>query len=183
MMYGMTFVFMGISLVLALLLLVIFISGKKQLRKKELENEELTQALEELQQKIAQQNRKTFRLDILEENCEFEVLEMEEDDAGDLKDKPMTGKIKDISITGLRLSCTHDLPVRKHIAVRIDFTLKEEDFSLKGKLVRKDEHQDSSTVMYGVQFVEMRHKDEERLLAVQRNIEIERHKKSIDYTA
>lgn len=179
--YEILFLFMGISLVLTLFLLLLFFLYRKKLQKKDDEIKQLTHDLEDLQQKInQQQKRKTFRLDILDADCEFTLLKMENEDLEDIKDKLFTGKVKDISITGLKLASVNDFPVRKHITVQLDFTIREETFSLKGKLVRKEEQQDNRYVCYGVKFVEMRIKDEEKLFTIQRHIEIERHKKSVD---
>lgn len=74
--------------------------------------------------------------------------------------------------------CDYDLPVRKQISLQLYFVLQNEEFSFKGKIVRKVEQ--LNNIVYGIEFIEVNDKEQQRLHLLIQQMEIERRKKTKD---
>lgn len=72
-----------------------------------------------------------------------------------LNDKTIDGHIEDISLSGLKFVSNFELPVRSDIRTTISFHLGEFVFSIKGKIIRRQDHLNFENVIYGVEFTEM----------------------------
>ena len=104
--------------------------------------------------------RKDFRVALNNEDCLVEFLEFENKKLDRLKHKQFNGYLENISMGGIKLICSFDLPVKHSILIETKFMLKDQEFSLKGKIVRKGEYTNKNVVAYGVHFLEM--SDEEK---------------------
>lgn len=110
----------------------------RQLRKRDYQIDTLKKSLIDLKAKRNEiERRRTFRIELLDQECEFELIGFGDKMLEPIKYKKGKGKIKDISYLGMKLSCKLDFPVRKKIFLRLHFVLYDEEFSLKGKIVRK----------------------------------------------
>lgn len=148
----------------------------RQLRKRDYQIDTLKKSLIDLKAKWNEvERRRAFRIELLDQECEFELIGFGDKMLEPLKYKKGKGKIKDISYSGMKLSCKLDFPVRKKIFLRLHFVLYDEEFSLKGKIVRKEERMDD--IFYGIEFIELDHQDQQRFYQVIRKLELERKKK------
>lgn len=159
-----------------LILLLMHWNYLRQLRKKDEQINLLKESLADLQAKLKdKERRRAFRIKLLDQVCIFEFIDFGDKLLEPLKHRKGEGKIKDISCTGMKLSCEFDLPVRKQIVLQLGFVLDDEEFSLKGKIVRKEELMNE--INYGIDFIEAAPKEKQRLLQVIQRMEIERRKK------
>ncbi len=157
---------------------VFFQLYRGKLKKKEHQINELLKQVKRLRDQITKVNkRRGFRLDMADYECDFQFIELEDPTLQELKNREAAGKIKDISIIGMRIGCNYDLPLKNNITIKIEFKLQSECFSLQALLTRKEKHIDNPDVIYGMQFVEMSLDDNSRLLQCLKNIEIERRKR------
>lgn len=160
-----------------LILLLIHWIYVRQLRKKDDQIDLLKESLTDLQAKLKdKERRRAFRIKLLDQVCIFEFIDFGDKSLEPLKQRKGQGKIKNISRTGIKLSCEFDLPVRKQIVLQLHFVLDDEEFSFKGKIVRKEELMNE--IIYGIDFIESDPKEEKRLLQVIQRMEIERRKKT-----
>lgn len=147
-----------IALILAnvsvLILLVFF--NKKQVTIKESEINDLSKQIEQLKLEIQRRNQRSgFRLSLPNLNCTFTLIDGTDESLSKVTSKSDKGYIQDISTTGLKLSSTEDLPVRRNFKVNIDFRLQGEYFSLQGLIVRKEGHIENELTAYGIRFIDM----------------------------
>lgn len=160
-----------------LILLQMHRSYVRQLRKKEAQIKVLKESLTDLQAKLKDKEiRKAFRIKLLDQKCIFEFIDFGDKLLEPLKHRKAEGKIKNISRTGMKLSCEFDLPVRKQILLQLHFVLHDEEFSLVGKIVRKEELMNN--IYYGIEFIEPDSKEQQRLFQVIQKMEIEKRKKT-----
>lgn len=152
-------VLIALLIIQALLLILIYWFYAKQLRKKDAQINTLQESLTDLQAKWSEaERRRAFRIKLPDQECKFELIGFGDKSLEPLKYKKGEGKIKDISYLGMKLSCKLDLPIRKKIFLLIHFTLCNEEFSLKGKIVRKEELMND--ILYGIEFMELDHQDQ-----------------------
>lgn len=173
-----SFFLFGIIFVLSLGMLIDqYVSRKKKSEEKDLQIMELQNTEKPIRQR---QNitytRKFFRVDVPDIECNFEFAYIGGQSFNLLKNKKGVGKIKDISAGGIKMICDYDIPLRTEVIINIEFELKNEPFSLKAQILRKEEHYNLPYFVYGMQFVDMNLKDEERLLFILNQIEIEQRK-------
>jgi c-di-GMP-binding flagellar brake protein YcgR len=97
--------------------------------------------------------RQAFRIHLTNHKCtyQFPALGLIE-----------TGKIRDISATGMRLVTYEDLPDSNLVEMRIFFTLDGIPFQLEGKIVRK-RITPNRKYDYGIQFIHSDKKTKEQL--------------------
>ncbi|WP_019004301.1 MULTISPECIES: PilZ domain-containing protein [Cohnella] len=162
-----------------LLLLVVFLFGYwfhiKQLRKKDDQINGLKESISGLQAKLAEmERRRGYRIQLPDQQCLFAFIGFGDPLLEPLTNRKGEGKIENISRTGVKLSCEFDLPVRKRIFVQLHFALHGEEFSFKGKIVRKEETM--KEIMYGIDFIEVDPKEQQRLVQTMQKIEIEKKK-------
>lgn len=164
-------------LLMALILWLIHWIHVKQLRKKDDQINLLKEALKDLQAKLKdKEKRRAFRVTLLDGKCIFEFIDFGDKLLEPLRHRKGEGKIKDISRTGMKMSCEIDLPVRKQIFLQLRFVIDDEEFSFKGRIVRKEEL--LNEIIYGIDFIEADPKEEQRLYQVIQRMEIERRKKT-----
>lgn len=150
-----------------------FLSNKKEMRQKDTQINQLLKQMKQLRDQVEHVNhRETFRVDLADENCLFQVMNVEV-----LKNRTGTAKIKDISVNGLKISCNYDFPLKNEVIIKLEFKLQEEPFSFKAILLRKEAHIDNPDIIYGVQFVEMSSGERERLQICLNKLEIQRRDK------
>ncbi|XJZ27516.1 PilZ domain-containing protein [Bacillota bacterium Lsc_1132] len=167
------------SILSAFLILLILINWfyQRQLREKLDLINALQESLNDLQAKLKEKERReSFRVKLLEQECTFEIIDFDDKLLEQLKHRQGKGEIRDISRTGLKLICDYDLPVRKHIFLQLYFLLQDEEFSFKGKIVRKEELMND--IIYGIEFIEADSTEQQRLYQVIQKLEIERRKKT-----
>lgn len=119
--------------------------------------------------------RKNFRVRVELKNSIMEVLkvgstEINEHDACE---------IIDISTGGVGVVSYCDLPLKQQVFIRVHFYLNNETFSINGRIVRKIERINKNSFLYGVQFLELSPREENRLLKEIVAIENERRKIAI----
>lgn len=169
----------GITIYVVIFVLVIIffiIFFQKHIRIKKSQIHALQHEIEELQAKLKKKERRnSFSLKLLEQTCTFEFINFGDKTLEKLINKKGEGKIRDISLTGLKLICNYDLPVRKKVFLQLHFVLLKEEFLLKGKIVRKEEQM--SDIVYGIEFMEINTKDRNRLYRLIQKAEINRSKK------
>lgn len=165
------------AFLIVLILFLIHGFYQRQLRKKLDPINALQESLADLQAKLKEKERReNFRVKLLEQECTFELIDFGDKLLERLKHRQGEGKIRDISRTGLKLICDYDLPVRKHIFLQLHFMLQDEEFSFKGKIVRKEELMND--IIYGIEFIEADSNEQQRLFQVIQKLEIERRKKT-----
>lgn len=162
----------------ALILLLIYLFFKRQVSRKDSQINELLKSLSDQQAKLKdEEKRQAFRMKLLEQKCALEFVDFGDESLEKLKHRKVEGQIKDISRTGIKLICEFDLPVRKQITLQLNFVLQDEDFSFKGKIVRKEEKLNDIT--YGIEFIEVGEKEQQQLFKVLQTMEIERKGKIV----
>jgi c-di-GMP-binding flagellar brake protein YcgR len=121
--------------------------------------------------------RQNFRVPLTGTQCSIEFLDFEEKRLNKLRHKKVDGNIENISLGGMKFSCNIDLPVKTSISINSSFNLKNEEFSLNGEIIRKEEYTKTRLFCYGVQFDELSSEDEKVLSKTLNNLIIEREKK------
>lgn len=168
-----TWVLVLIILFFAFLLLM----DERRLRKKNKEIERLRAFFEKEEDQAQSVNRRDFfRVEMSGESCRLEVLDAGDPTLDAIKNKRGEAQLLDISVTGAKINCRYDLPVRKKVLVQLHVTLREETFSFKGVLLRKEQQLDQSRVVYGIEYVDPDREDQKRLNVILNRIKIERHK-------
>ncbi|MFC7321260.1 PilZ domain-containing protein [Halobacillus campisalis] len=121
--------------------------------------------------------RGSFRLTLNRKDCTLVLKESTHGNMEKLKERSLKGYIENISASGVKFVCRYDLPVKFNFKVTSVFELRGEEFSLGADIVRKEEHTNHQLMIYGLQFVEMTAKDQERLSIVLHRIESENRKR------
>lgn len=122
-------------------------------------------------------SREYFRVSLINQVCNVKFIYFECHKLDRLKNKTFYAAIENVSIGGIKLNTKYNLPVNKSILVQVTFSLKEENFSFKGEIVRKEELNHSELIGYGVHFIEV---SEDKKIALQRvlnQIIVERKRK------
>ncbi len=96
--------------------------------------------------------RKCIRVPVENEFCTVSFYEIGNPKFRSLRNKKITGYIKDISLSGLKMTSNFELPVRSDICVMISFELHGIPLILKGKIVRREDHLGEEFVVYGIEF-------------------------------
>ena len=73
------------------------------------------------------ERRKSFRLKVDIEECEFQILKIGNKNIDRVKDRKGFGIIKDLSFTGLRLESAYDLPVKDVVEIKLEFEFDEHE--------------------------------------------------------
>lgn len=123
--------------------------------------------------------RGDFRIEISHLPCEVTFLGIENEKMKKLENNKIATTIENISSTGLKLDSKHNLPVKYKIKIRVEFELKDDLFSFKGYIVRKEEHVKSKMISYGIQFFEATTKEQQKLIVKLHQIEAERRQMKI----
>lgn len=157
--------------------MAIYINVSKKLKVKESEISVLTKKVSTLSSKA--EKREAFRVDvdILMEECEFDVVK--------IRDIPVKnnvgnrGKVKDLSFGGMKLISEVDLPAREHVLLRLKITIKDQRFELLGEIKRKEEYDLNSEFVYGIKFNHIDEEDKQALYQLLNTIEARRKKKQL----
>lgn len=122
--------------------------------------------------------RKDFRLNIFNESVEVEVtlLSCDDEKFKQILGKKFTGKIIDISVSGLKIVSKYNFPIKGRFKVRTEFSLNKIPFKINAYLLRKEEHLKEKLISYGLQFVEMDRKTKEELTIILHKLESKRRK-------
>ncbi|GHH99993.1 PilZ domain-containing protein [Neobacillus kokaensis] len=104
--------------------------------------------------------RDSFRLRIDQKNSIMEVLRIGNLDVNEFDDC----EISDVSAGGAGIISYYDFPLKQKVYVKLHFHLNNESFSLNGRIVRKVERINKSNYFYGLQFLDLSVKEEERLM-------------------
>jgi c-di-GMP-binding flagellar brake protein YcgR len=117
--------------------------------------------------------RDNFRLRVMIKNSLMEVLKV-----GSISvNQNDYCEIVDISAGGAGIVSYYDLPLKQSVFVRVHFYLNDEEFSLNGRVVRKTERINKSSFFYGIQFLNLTTRDENRLL--KEIVALENHRRKI----
>ncbi|UFU00156.1 PilZ domain-containing protein [Radiobacillus kanasensis] len=120
--------------------------------------------------------RENFRIELWDKVCEVHFLDFDNGQLSSLKYKNFDASLDNISLGGLKFVCAYNLPVNRDIIVEIRFTIKQNYFSLKGEILRKEEHKgkEVESIRYGVKFLELSAEDKERLHFVLNQLMLEK---------
>lgn len=121
--------------------------------------------------------RETFRVALNEKDCLVQFLEFENKQLQKLKGKQFNGYLENISVGGLKLICSYNLPAKQSIILEIRFSLKGEDFCLKGEIMRKEEHNHKNMFAYGIHFIDISNEEQGLLNQALNQVIYERRKK------
>ncbi|MFD1040681.1 PilZ domain-containing protein [Virgibacillus byunsanensis] len=170
------------GLIVNVLLVVFFIYGYKVIINQRAKIESLNKEINDSRKQPTKQNtdpRRNFRVEISHLPCEVTFIEIENDKMKNLENSKITAILENVSSTGLKFDSKYNFPVKYKIKIRVKFELKEELFSFKGYIVRKEEHVKNKMNSYGIQFIETGMKDQQQLIVKLNQIEAERRKKKI----
>jgi c-di-GMP-binding flagellar brake protein YcgR len=157
-------------------LLIIFFILSKNLKEKESEINVLTKKISTLSSKSEQ--REAFRVDILMEECVFDVVKIGKTSLDN--NKGNKGKVRDLSFSGMKLISDVDLPAREHVLLSLKIIVRDEQFELLGVIKRKEEYDLRSKIIYGIEFKNVDQTHKTALYQLLNAIEVERKKKQIE---
>jgi hypothetical protein len=126
---------------------------------------------------LGSNQRNDFRVPLHNKECTVEFLEFENQNLTMLKNKKFQAYLENISLKGAKLYSSYDLPVKQSILIESKFSLKEQEFCLKGEINRKEEYNQNNLVAYAIQFVNVSSEDQSRLSIVLNQILIEQRNK------
>ncbi|CCQ98342.1 conserved hypothetical protein [[Clostridium] ultunense Esp] len=168
----------GIFAVISLFLfLLIHKNYKKKLSEKDEQIISMEESLDELQTKVKEmEKRRGFRVKLTDTECSFTLIDSNDKNLEPLKNKKGKGWVRDISWTGIKMACQYDLPIRKGIILQIEFAIKDEEFTVLGKIVRKEDL--INEFHYGIEFIDMKVSEQQKLYQVLQYLVIEQEKKT-----
>lgn len=105
-----------------------------------------------IQTRTSKNKRRTFRVKANHIYCIVKFEHFGDPKLQKLEDKTIDGYIEDISLTGMKFVSNYELPVRSDIRITTSFQLDQFVFSLKGKIVRRQDHLNFENVIYGIEF-------------------------------
>lgn len=141
----------GFVIVFFLFFILWMTYGAVQNRRKSAEISELKSKL--AQQKPAEDPNELKMYDTNILPCTMDVVDMDGSAPPDLQD--IKGWMEHLDLKGLRFTCQLDVPARKDIRIRVHFALHDEDYSIDGTLLRKEEYLRSQQLAYGIAFRDM----------------------------
>jgi c-di-GMP-binding flagellar brake protein YcgR len=172
--------FITVLLVLLSLLAIIFITMMyKRMRKMKGEIQSLKNDLKNSHNRTNVKiiDRRGFhRINVNHVDCYIVFKDFGTEKLNKLVEKYIDGEIDDISVGGMKLLTSYDLPVHYHIVGQLIFKLKDEEFNLMGEFVRKESKVESTQFIYGIKFINLNKQDEHRLGKVINEIELEKRK-------
>lgn len=166
--------------ILSSAILVFLLIGEQQKRSANLnEIAKLHQQVEAQKRKIKdfENKRDAYRLDVLNEKCTITFPEITLPGFETLSYEKMIAYMKNISFNGAKIACDFDIPIRDKIIAGISFEFKNEKFECEALFLRKEEflHQVPHLV-YGLRFMQMDAKMQERLKLILNYAQAERYK-------
>ncbi|MEQ6378781.1 PilZ domain-containing protein [Bacillaceae bacterium S4-13-56] len=116
--------------------------------------------------------RKYHRVKVNHIECSISFVDFGTNKLLALVNKTVLGHIDDVSLGGIKLTAQIDLPVQYLIISDLSFTLKNQQFNLKGEFVRKETKKESHYFIYGIKFLDMKKSDENKLASIINEIEL-----------
>ncbi|MFD1780114.1 PilZ domain-containing protein [Fredinandcohnia salidurans] len=170
--------------IIIIFLLFLFIKEQRRIVKqsKHIEtlhsnNKKLKNELTIVKKTSPKEKRNTYRLNLPPIESIFTLKDFSNHSLGKLRDKNFTGEIVDISIGGLKFFSSYEFPVKYNIMLKISFNFFGEEFNLKGKIIRREDHVKGQATSYGVEFVDLTVRDITRLNIALHNYQAKnRHK-------
>lgn len=113
---------------------------------------------------LGDERRSHFRVLVQDVKCMVKLVELENKKLKQLANKVFLGQIDNLSASGLKLMCDFDFPIQEKIIVELTFEIKDEIFTVKGEVIRKEEYRDKKyTHGYGIKFIQLREQDQTNL--------------------
>ncbi|MCC3359155.1 PilZ domain-containing protein [Bacillus sp. REN16] len=170
--------------ILLVFLLILFIRDEHRLVKQthlietlHTNNKSLKSQLMKVKKFKPLEKRDSFRIGLPGIESTFTLIDFGNHSLGALKNKSFNGMINDISIGGLKFHSSYEFPVKYNIIMKISFTLHGEEFELKGKIIRREDHIKGKSVAYGVQFIDLSISDIKRLSVTLHNYQVAQRNK------
>lgn len=165
--------------IILIFLLILFIRDERRLIKQnqlinslEKNNKSLKSELVKFNKFKPLEKRDSLRIGLPGIESTFTLIDFGNNSLGSLKNRSFNGMINDISIGGLKFHSPYEFPVKYNIIIKINFVFHEEDFQLKGKIIRREDHIEGKSVSYGVQFVDLTVNDIKKLNVTLHNYQV-----------
>lgn len=165
-------------------LLLLFIRNERRLVKQSVlikslhnTNKSLKSQLKKIKKFMPVDKRNTFRIVLPGIESTFTLVDFGNHSLSALKNKTFNGIINDISIGGLKFHSPYEFPIKSNILIKMHFIFQGEEFELKGKIIRREDHIKGKSVTYGVQFVDLSVNDIKRLNVSLHNYQVSQRKK------
>ncbi len=133
-----------------IVLLVLYLRGEYLLNKKG-DQISLIDSEESWEQRLNGNRRKHYRLGIEDVICSIEIIHFGSLD-NQMNNTEFEGYIDNISAGGLKFTTKQDLPVKGNITIEVKFQIKEKNYAIQGKIVRREELLENELYGYGVEF-------------------------------
>jgi len=170
--------------ILLVFLLILFIRDERRLVKQthiietlHKNNKSLKNQLGKVKKFKPVEKRNSYRIELPGIESTFTLIDFGDTSLRALKDKSFNGIVNDISIGGLKFHSSYEFPVKYNILMKINFTFQGEEFDLKGKIIRREDHIKGKSVSYGVQFVDLSVNDIKRLNIALHNYQVKQRNK------
>lgn len=121
------------------------------------------------------ERRRHYRIKLDGEKCTVRVLDFGEQTLQGLNNKSIDVEMLDLSVSGMKIRCGIDFPIREEVHVFLSFA--KEDGTLihvKGEVMRKETKHGRPTVNYGIQFVNPSAKEETEIQSYMNQKELSR---------
>ncbi len=165
-------------------MLILFIRGEHRLVKQthvietlHKNNKSLKNQLGKVKKFNSVEKRNSYRIELAGIDSTFTLIDFGDNSLRALKNKSFNGIVNDISIGGLKFHSSYEFPVKYNIIIKINFTFQGEEFELKGKIIRREDHIKGKSVCYGVQFVDLSVRDIKRLNIALHNYQVTQRNK------
>lgn len=170
-----TIILVGVITLLITGKIILINRYKKQLIEEHKRSEEFESKAMQLEQIIkGQTRRKSFRVDVHIEECQFEIIESARCNLHSMEVSKGKGVIKDLSFDGMRLETSLDLPVKDAVTLNVKFIFEDKPFEFNGVLLRKEERVNKQVYAYGLRFTKtnLRMKNEFNQLLMAKDLEL-----------
>lgn len=121
-------------------------------------------------------HRDTFRMPVDDLACFVEFIDVDNEA---LNPKFFNAVLKNISVGGVKFVCEHEYPIEEEVIIKIRFSLMDNRFIVRGKLVRKELYSEKDKFGYGVQFTNILEEDRELLYQILNRMLFEKKRKMV----
>lgn len=121
-------------------------------------------------------HRDTFRMPVDDLACFVEFVDVDNEA---LNPKFFNGVLKNISVGGVKFVCEYEYPIEDEVIIKIRFSLRDNRFIVRGKLVRKELYPEKEKFGYGVQFTNILEEDRELLYQILNRMMFEKKRKMV----
>lgn len=181
MLLGISLFLLGLFIVCSLVLIFMLI-GEQRKRSQNLEEIVKLSKVVEKQKKTIKEfenKREAYRLDVSNEKCSMIFPDIHIPGCEELSRETMIGHMKNISFTGIKVAAEFDVPIRDKLTIHIYFEYRGEKFDCEAIFLRKEEYlHQIPHLLYGLRFLRMDSKMQERLKLVLNYAQAERYKGS-----